>query len=443
MGKEEVEFMPSGLVTCFLNDSEVRIIKISPKRITLRVSEKLKEIKKIKAAFYIFNEYRYEEVKIDNFRVIDEVIEEMWVEYTISTDNELFAKNVINIFRDYSKYIMLKSFGEEGEFSQDMMGYPAEKDYDFYKYYDDEKKEWMHNLNFKNSMDIQVELAVKIDNYVLYEEYLKRDINSFKEYYYKKNYLYDSCFFKKEIDRVYIGNEFCHNLFPKKELLIDMFKKAVKENLEITLCFTYLRENFIEENRDILERVYNLCVKENKKIEIVINDWGMLELIKDKDKYFKPVLGVLLNKRKKDPRYIYKKGYKENKELMGENSLNSSMFSRFLKEYNIERYEYESCGYKIKIAEGKHSLQLPFYVTNVSQYCPLNAVCKRGARGKQGLVKSCPKYCKDYVFMYPKHLKMVGRYNSLFSFDDTLLKDEKKLKEYIDEGINRIILNFV
>ena len=55
MGKEEVEFMPSGLVTCFLNDSEVRIMKISPERITLRVSEKLEEIKKIKVVFYIFN----------------------------------------------------------------------------------------------------------------------------------------------------------------------------------------------------------------------------------------------------------------------------------------------------------------------------------------------------------------------------------------------------
>ena len=52
-------------------------------------------------------------------------------------------------------------------------------------------------------------------------------------------------------------------------------------------------------------------------------------------------------------------------------------------------------------------------------------------------------YCKDYVFAYPKHLKMVGRYNSLFAFDDTLLKDEGKLSEYIKNGIDRIVLNFI
>ena len=30
-------------------------------------------------------------------------------------------------------------------------------------------------------------------------------------------------------------------------------------------------------------------------------------------------------------------------------------------------------------------------------------------RGKQKLVMGCEMYCKDYVFAYPKHLKMVGR----------------------------------
>lgn len=52
-------------------------------------------------------------------------------------------------------------------------------------------------------------------------------------------------------------------------------------------------------------------------------------------------------------------------------------------------------------------------------------------------------YCKDYIFSYPKHLKMVGKYNSLFSFDDTLLHDSKKLEQYINEGIDRILLNFI
>ena len=166
-------------------------------------------------------------------------------------------------------------------------------------------------------------------------------------------------------------------------------------------------------------------------------------MFKGKTDIFNFVLGVLLNKRKKDPRYIYKNGYKENKKTMAKNNLNSTRFNNFLKGYNINRYEYEVCGYKIDIAKGNHSLQLPFYQTNTSQYCPLYAMCKNQDRGKQTLVKCCPKYCTDYIFAYPKHLKMVGRYNSLFAFDYTILKNKKLLKEYIREGIDRIVLNFI
>ena len=169
----------------------------------------------------------------------------------------------------------------------------------------------------------------------------------------------------------------------------------------------------------------------------------MIKLVQDKSDYFILNLGVLLNKRKKDPRYVYKKGYKENNKLIGKNNLNSYIFNRFLNENNIKRYEYENCGYDIEIAEGNHSLHIPFYVTNTSQYCTLYAMCTTMNRGNQKLVRGCPMYCKEYIFSYPKHLKMVGRYNSIFAFDDTLLKDFEKLEHYIDNGIDRIVLNFI
>lgn len=88
-------------------------------------------------------------------------------------------------------------------------------------------------------------------------------------------------------------------------------------------------------------------------------------------------------------------------------------------------------------------MHFPFYMTNSSQYCPLYAMCTTMDRGNQKLVKSCPKYCRDYVFLYPKHLKMIGKYNSLFGFDDTLLKDKDILEYYINNNIDRIVLNFL
>lgn len=446
MIKEEIESIPSGLVSCIINDKEVTILKMSTESLTIRVLEKIEYIKLLKISFYNFKDYKYKEIEIKNFTINNEDKDEFYYTYDIFIDDKDYVENVKYIFRDYSKYVNLKVFGEENEFSKEMTGYPREKDYEFYEYYNTQKKEWISNLNYKNfNMDVlnSIEMAITLDNDDLYEKYIDNDKESFKEYYFKKNFLENHMLFKKNIERLYIGNEFCHNLFPSLDNLIKMLEKAKEESLNVTLCFTYIRECYIQKTKDIIEKVYDWCKINNFKIEIVINDWGMLKLLKSKENYFTLCLGNLLNKRKKDPRYIYKNGYEKNKELLSLNSLNNKKFREFLKDNNIERYEYESCNYKIAIPEGNHSLHFPFYMTNSSQYCPLYAMCTTMNRGNQKLVKVCPKYCRDYVFLYPKHLKMIGKYNSLFAFDDTLLKNKDILEYYINNNINRLVLNFL
>jgi hypothetical protein len=453
MEKEEVELLPEGLITCLLEKREVRILKISPEKLTVRTAEEIENIDYIKVMFHIFDEGRYEEVKIKDFNIIEKSTGDFCFIYAFSIETEEYSFNVRNAFKNYSKYIRLKFFGDGNEFSKEMVQYPAELDYEFYKYYLEQKKDWMAEVNYpdwnKNAMD-SIELAINLDNDILYKKYIHNSIGDFKKDYLKENFVDNHKLFQKDITRLYIGNEFCHNLFPEVKLLKSLLKKAKKEELQITLCFTYMRDCYIEKTKYVLDEVYKWCGQNNTVIELVINDFGMLKLVQDKTDYFKLSLGVLLNKRKKDPRYIYKKEYGhqkkyinvQNKELLAGNSLNSSIFNKFLKDCKIERYEYDNCGYKISIAEGCHSLHMPFYVTNTSQYCPLYAMCRSMDRGNQKLVMECPKYCRDYVFLYPKHLKMVGRYNSLFAFDDNLLKNPKELEQYINSGIDRIVLNF-
>ena len=96
----------------------------------------------------------------------------------------------------------------------------------------------------------------------------------------------------------------------------------------------------------------------------------------------------------------------------------------------------------MKIAVGNHSLHIPFYQTNTSQFCTLYAVCTTNDRGNQNLVKNCSRYCEEYVFLYPKHLKAIGRYNSIFGFDDSILSNTDELNYYLENGIDRIVLNF-
>ena len=195
----------------------------------------------------------------------------------------------------------------------------------------------------------------------------------------------------------------------------------------MTLTFSYIREFMLENVKMLLDRLESWCEANDCVLEIQINDWAMTEMLKGK-RLLTLVLGILLNKRRKDPRLHYKFetmtqiGAVAGSKFLEENSLNADFYREYLeKEYGITRYEWESCGYDMTLLTGKNSLHLPFYQTNTSQYCTLYAKCTTGERGKQKLVKQCPGFCKDYAFLYPDHLKMVGRYNSLFALDSRIL----------------------
>ena len=194
-------------------------------------------------------------------------------------------------------------------------------------------------------------------------------------------------------------------------------------------------------------------------MEIIVNDWAMPALLHGKP-HLKPVLGVLLNKRRKDVRLPYKHGIGNHVDSLAENNLNCGFYQNYLKNtLNIQRFEFESCGYKVTIPDGHHSLHLPFYQTNTSQYCTLYAKCMTGERGKQKLAEECPKFCKDYAFLYPDHLMMIGRYNSLFALDSrifedgsgsgtgteigTKIKTEEILKKWKKAGVDRLVVNLL
>ena len=189
----------------------------------------------------------------------------------------------------------------------------------------------------------------------------------------------------------------------------------------------------------LLEKVDNWCCIHGVNVEIVVNDWAMVEMLCGKTSRLHPVLGTLLNKRKKDPRMKYKSG---DTLLFQQNSLNAGFYRDFLaEEFHIHRYEWESCGYPQEFPPGKNSLHLPFYQTNTSQYCPLYALCTTGDRGTQQLAEHCPKFCEKYALLYPEHLHMAGRYNSLFGVDKTLPESTEMWKNIKGTKPDRIVVN--
>ena len=50
---------------------------------------------------------------------------------------------------------------------------------------------------------------------------------------------------------------------------------------------------------------------------------------------------------------------------------------------------------------------------------------------------------REKVFLYPKHLKMVGRYNSLFALDESTVSGMEDTEGWKEKRIDRIVVNLL
>ena len=461
-----ISMIPFGLLSGFMDSKEIRITELSEDGFRFRLAEECPEPEQFLICFYDMKKAGYRRVEIRRFvmsaaeeRCLQdqqpaekETGKYFYREYSVRAEQKDYAQEVRRLAGEYNRYIRLKLDGDDGELAKSLTGYPAELDEVHCRSLEEQKKQWFFRESEKTSgnsqdtMDAEelrlldnTEFALELNCTSLYEEYLRQPLQAFLASYWQKNYLTHSYFTGRTPDRFYIGNQFCHNLFPTEEQLFSIMDKICSEGLEITLEFSYIREFMLSSVGKLLEKVDNWCCIHGVNVEIVVNDWAMVEMLCGKTSRLRPVLGTLLNKRKKDPRMKYKSG---DISLFQQNSLNAGFYRNFLaEEFHIHRYEWESYGYPQELPPGKNSLHLPFYQTNTSQYCPLYALCITGDRGTQQLAEHCPKFCEKYALLYPEHLHMTGRYNSLFGVDKTFPEIPEMWKNIKGTKPDRIVVN--
>lgn len=457
--------IPFGLLSGFMDSKEIRITELGENGFRFRLAEECPEPERFLICFYDMKKAGYRKAEIRKFemnavagtsaaeeRCVQENDGSFFREYSVRVEQKDYMEEVQRLAGEYNRYIRLKLEGDDGELAKALTGYPAELDEVHCESLEEQKKLWFgensssirQNPDADQSveesfLDKGTEFALELNNTSLYEEYLRQPLKDFLASYWQKNYLTHSWLAGWTPERFYIGNQFCHNLFPTEEQLFSIMDKMRSEGLEITLAFSYIREFMLPSVGKLLEKVDNWCCIHGMNVEIVVNDWAVAEMLHGKTSHLCPAFGTLLNKRKKDPRMKYKSG---DISLFQQNSLNAEFYRDFLaEEFHIHRYEWESCGYPQEFPPGKNSLHLPFYQTNTSQYCPLYALCTTGDRGTQQLAEHCPKFCEKYALLYPEHLHMMGRYNSLFGVDKTLLESPEMWKKIKGIKPDRIVVN--
>jgi len=459
--KNGISMIPFGLLSGFMDGKEIRIIELAEEGFRFRLAEKAASPESFLVCFYDMEQADYHEIEIRNYTIEEDNVSselvEFCLEYTVLVNSESYRQEVRKLQGQYSRYIRLKLEDDDEELARALTEYPEKKPVNYY--------------SLEERQNYSLETAIEIDRPELYREYLQNDIKQLIEQCYEwkritgnqldSNKQNDSPDNKSNIghglnlNRIYIGNQFCHLLFPDEKELFMMLEKAYKESLGITIAFSYIRQFMLKPIEELINRLAQWCKEKDTCIEIVINDWAMADIIAKQNaelaikkseainemrQYLIPCLGILLNKRKKDPRFPYKKG---DKSLYSQNNLNADFYRKYLQsEFGIQRYEWESCGYEQEFPQGKNSLHLPYYQTNTSQYCPLYAICTTGNRGIQYLVKECSHYCSIYRLSYPKHLNITGRFNSLFGIDKELLNHLEKIKAYANAGIDRLVIGW-
>lgn len=448
-----ISMLPFGILAGYWGKREVRITAISEYGFQTRLAAPATAEQKNapwELAFYDQKTAAYQRILLRDATFLKEKEEDFDVVYTFATEQDDYRNAVQRLALQYGQYIRWKMEDDDAALAEEMTGYPAEQDAFHLESLEEQKKVWFSDIGKETFTALQngfaesgqpgqsVELALELDRPEWYKAYLSMESAAFFDAYFRRNQIPDPPLFHP--DRLYIGNAFCPHLAPPEEELFALMDKACRESFAITLTFPFLLEENLTETQARLQHLARWCEQKNKTIEIVVNDWGTAHLAAQLP-VFSLCLGVLLNKRKKDPRMAYKLG---NRTLFEQNSVHAAFYREYLKEeFRMERYEWESCGdtSTSKFLEGKNSLRLPFYQTNTSQYCPLYAACTEGSRGAQVPIRECPKFCERQAFLYPEHLRMVGRYNSLFGVDLTVLKRTGAMLEL--RGVDRVVVNLL
>lgn len=445
-----ISMLPFGILAGYWGDKEVRITAISEYGFQTRLAAPATAEQKNapwELAFYDQKTASYQRILLRDATFLQEKEEDFDVVYTFATEQEDYRNAVQHLALQYSQYIRWKMEDDDAALAEQMTGYPAEQDAFHLESLEEQKKYGFPELRRKPLWHCKIVLPdpgsrlswrSNWTGLEWYKAYLSMESGVFFDAYFRKNQIPDPPLFHP--DRLYIGNAFCPHLAPTEEELFALMDKACRESFSITLTFPFLLEENLSETQQRLQRLAEWCERKNKTVELVVNDWGTAHLAAHFP-VFSICLGILLNKRKKDPRMAYKLG---DRTLFEKNSVHAAFYRKYLKaEFQIERYEWESCGNTGtgKFPEGKNSMHLPFYQTNTSQYCPLYVACTKGSRSAQMPVRECPRFCEKQAFLYPEHLRMMGRYNLLFGVDLDVWKRMREMLKLC--GVDRVVVNLL
>lgn len=362
--------------------------------------------------------------------------------YEVTTQDSQFSECVKALTSEYLTYVdnKMNLFPEELSHTY-YPEYPANQEEDFCDNWEEQKKYWVkevcdmgrlekvpsmsdgmkvntsdalinnvngiHNSHFFISrkffeLGLHVRYSCEIESFIKTTPaiYLK---NKFAEYALDSHALATA-----KLTHISFGDACCPLLFPAPQYYESIIKHSLEHKLKLLFQLAPVSDTLLDSICASLVTLNQLLLDHGCSAEIEVGDMGMLRFCERLKGFSLVSKGVLMCKKKKDPRMSYLS--KEEGNVLSPLSSHKDSW--------------------LPLDETEQNIYLPYYQTNTGTFCTLRALTDHGSRSKQTRITSCNQECQKQHILYPKHLNMVGIGNSLYSFHvECLEKGYEKLKK--------------
>lgn len=415
---------PSGLCACRIGAEYLHIAAISPCSVILRLPDEKRPAGALALQLYLPEAGRCEQHMIPDYQTGEAQHQQDAVLLRICFQDAACAAAIRRMMNAYARCLETKSTLGASAYAAMLSAYPEDQDAVFAESLQAQRRAWFSAMPALPEPGSDISLAVELNTPELWNAYLSLPLPDFMQAYARLQELPQSLLPRRLPDRLYLGNSFCRFLFPDDQALASIADKARREGVALTIVTADMPIGG--------EAAADACIAfcRSSNAELMVNDWGMLQRAAGK---CSSLLGPLLNRRRKDPRFAYKPGL--DADLPGRNSLSSTAWIEYLRDMGVTGYAWDACSLPESLPDGTNCLHLPFYQTNTSHWCPLQALALYGDRSRQTPSGSCARWCEENTLLHPMHLNMIGRWNSIFALNNGLATEDM-------HRFGRWVLNF-
>ncbi|MBN1950465.1 MAG: hypothetical protein JW801_04635 [Bacteroidales bacterium] len=303
-----------------------------------------------------------------------------------------------------------------------------------------------HLLNLKETLTIIAKPAPEffelMDNNLQVNQTSLVALKKFMDTHYGVN-------FEDYIEGIYFGQETCENLIPSTKHLQEAVEFCKRNEYQFTFVTPYVGPKGMERLRKHLDYLN----QEVKDAEVVVNDYGVLHLLDTEFSNLTPIIGRLLNKMKRDPRFSMSgfdisnieiknlKRVEENqKEAIKASSFELPVYQDFLKEKGVERISVDTLSQTVDAKTLKKwgfpvDLYWPWTYITSSRSCAIAAHTQPG-KDSHPTSEPCKFQCRKYEFTFRSDKRMLP---TVFRGNAVWMSTRSLSEDYFGQGFGRLV----